>query len=152
MICAVHSDNIYENVSCEETVHLSAKDISDSLSTDQRSKQIEKGAKLRAAHVIVFDTTYEFPKDESELNDVKWKGYLKWTNDYGPKLEEKFFENTYENAELTFSVSDNDLGCGLQNKNLCRKSPNKSKKGIGECGDLILILEKDCPKKKKLKS
>ena len=121
----LNRDSIVENVSCEEIVHLSAKDISDSLSTDQRSKQIEKGAKLRAAHVIVFDTKYELPKDESELNDVKWKEYLKWTNDYGPKVEDLFFENTYENAELTFSVSDNDLGCGLRKKNLCRKSPNK---------------------------
>lgn len=147
----LNSDRILENVSCEEIVHLSAKDISDSLSTDQRSKQIEKGAKLRAAHVIVFDTKYELPKDESELNDVKWKEYLEWANGYGPELEDLFFENTYKNAELTFSVSDNDLGCGLRDKNLCRKSPNKSKKGKGECGDLIPILEKDCPKKSKIK-
>jgi len=147
----MNRDFTLENVSCEEILHLSAEDISNSLTADQRSKQIKEGTKLRAAHVIVFDTKYELPKDESELNDAKWKDYLKWTNDYGPELEDLFFENTYKKAKLTFSVSDNDLGCGYQNKNLCRKSPDKSKKGKGECGDLIPILKKDCPKKKKIR-
>jgi len=113
----------YENVVCEEIVHLTAAEIEASLSSAALAKQISVGTTLRAAQVVVFDAAAgALPTTVSELQDAKWNGYVNWVHEYGPKLEDLFFENTYRKANLTFEVSEADLGCGLENTNLCYDS------------------------------
>ena len=118
---------LFEDVTCEEMIHLTAADVQVALTEDEKARQISPGTELRAAHIVVFDTKYKLPETEAELQDAKWNGYLKWIHGYGSTLETLFHENTYEKATMSFEVTDDDLGCSLNNENLCYQDNNNNK-------------------------